>query len=90
MGVRPLIIGFVATILGGLGSLVGAAVGGFVIGIASVMLDIFLPPRPARFAMPSFSRLFLLLVARPEGLLRSKRPAGKGLRGVEESARFDA
>ena len=72
MGVRPLIIGFVATILGGLGSLVGAAVGGFVIGIASVMLDIFLPAetRPFRDAF-LFALVFLLLVARPEGLLRS-------------------
>ncbi len=72
MGVRPLIIGFVATILGGLGSLVGAAIGGFVIGISSVLLDIFLPAetRPFRDAF-LFALVFLLLVARPEGLLRS-------------------
>jgi len=72
MGVRPLIIGFVATILGGLGSLTGAAIGGFVVGITSVLLDVFLPAeaRPFRDAF-LFALVFLLLVLRPEGLLRS-------------------
>lgn len=73
MGVRPLIIGFVATILGGLGSLAGAALGGFVVGIISVLLEIALPPetRPFREAF-LFALLFALLVLRPEGLLRSR------------------
>src|SRR5690606_22443779 len=33
MGVRPALIGFVATVIGGLGSLPGAALGGFVVGV---------------------------------------------------------
>lgn len=73
MGVRPLIIGFVATILGGLGSLVGAAVGGFVVGMISVLLEVLLPAetRPFREAF-LFALVFVLLVLRPEGLLRSR------------------
>jgi branched-chain amino acid transport system permease protein len=72
MGVRPLIIGFVATILGGLGSLSGAVLGGFVVGVISVLLEVFLPAetRPFREAF-LFALVFAILVARPEGLLRS-------------------
>ena len=71
MGVRPLIIGFVATILGGLGSLSGAALGGFVVGAISVLLDAILPAylRPFREAF-LFGLVFVILVVRPEGLLR--------------------
>jgi branched-chain amino acid transport system permease protein len=71
MGVRPLIIGFVATILGGLGSLFGAALGGFVVGAISVLLDAILPAylRPFREAF-LFGLVFVILVVRPEGLLR--------------------
>ena len=73
MGVRPLIIGFVATILGGLGSLGGAALGGFVVGFISVLLEIALPPstRPFREAF-LFGLVFVVLVVRPEGLVRTK------------------
>lgn len=71
MGVRPLIIGFVATILGGLGSLSGAALGGFVVGALSVLLDAVLPAelRPFREAF-LFGFVFVILVVRPEGLVR--------------------
>jgi branched-chain amino acid transport system permease protein len=73
MGVRPLIIGFVATILGGLGSLSGAALGGFVVGFISVLLEIVLPAemRPFREAF-LFGLVFIVLVVRPEGLVRVK------------------
>ena len=71
MGVRPLIIGFVATVLGGMGSLGGAALGGFVIGILSVLLDTLLPPELRSFREAFlFGLVFLLLVVRPEGLIR--------------------
>lgn len=73
MGVRPLIIGFVATILGGLGSLGGAALGGFVVGFISVLLEIVLPEeaRPFREAF-LFGLVFVILVVRPEGIVRVK------------------
>ena len=71
MGVRPLIIGFVATVLGGMGSLGGAALGGFAIGILSVFLDAVLPPGLRSFREAFlFGLVFLILVARPEGLVR--------------------
>jgi branched-chain amino acid transport system permease protein len=73
MGVRPLIIGFVATILGGLGSLWGAALGGFVVGMLSVALDVILPAEARVFREAVlFGLVFAILVLRPEGLVRVK------------------
>lgn len=71
MGVRPVIIGFVATVLGGMGSLGGAALGGFVVGALSVLLDSLLPAELRAFREAFlFGLVFLILVVRPEGLVR--------------------
>lgn len=71
MGMRPVMIGFVATILGGLGSLQGAVLGGFLVGFISVLLEILLPPetRPFREAF-LFALVLLFLVVRPQGIVR--------------------
>jgi branched-chain amino acid transport system permease protein len=70
MGVRPVVIGFVATILGGLGSLVGAVLGGFFVGALSVTLEATLPLqlRPFKEAV-LFALVFLVLLLRPQGLI---------------------
>jgi branched-chain amino acid transport system permease protein len=72
----PLVINaFIAVILGGLGSLPGAVVGGFVLGFAEVFFESRL-----RGTATAFSNAFVLLVIigllllRPQGLLG--RPAG--------------
>jgi branched-chain amino acid transport system permease protein len=73
MGVNMVLIAFVASVVGGMGSLTGAAIGGFIIGIVSVSLQAYLPIefRPYRDAF-----VFLLFVAfllwRPQGLLVRK------------------
>ena len=69
-GLPLVIIAFVATVVGGLGSLVGAALGGFVVGVVSVVLQIALPVdlRPFRDAFV-FALVILMLVFRPGGLL---------------------
>jgi len=56
-----------------MGSLVGAVVGGFTVGIMSVLLQILLPVeiRPFRDAFV-FMAVILILLFRPEGLLRVK------------------
>ena len=68
-----MLFGFIATVIGGMGSLVGAVVGGFTVGIISVLLQIILPVeiRPFRDAFVFIAVIFILLF-RPEGLLRVK------------------
>lgn len=70
MGVRPALIGFVATVIGGLGSLPGAAVGGFLVGVLTVVLQIVLPPELRDFRDAFlFALVLLVLLFRPQGLL---------------------
>jgi branched-chain amino acid transport system permease protein len=70
MGVLLVIYAFFATVLGGMGSLVGAALGGFLVGIVSVFLQAYLPDdlRPYRDAF-LFGIIILVLLIRPEGLV---------------------
>ena len=70
MGLRPALIGFVATVIGGLGSLPGAAVGGFLVGVLTVLLQILLPPELRDFRDAFlFALVLLVLLFRPRGLL---------------------
>jgi branched-chain amino acid transport system permease protein len=70
MGVNMVLVAFVASVIGGMGSMTGAALGGALVGIASVMLQAYLPQdlRPYRDAF-----VFLLFIGfllwRPQGLL---------------------
>lgn len=74
MGVMPVIIAFFATVIGGMGSLLGAVLGGFVVGMAGQMLQAYLPSglREFRDAFV-FGLAILILLVRPEGLV----PAGR-------------
>jgi branched-chain amino acid transport system permease protein len=69
MGVPLAIAGFVGTVIGGVGNLVGAVLGGFFLGVASVLLQALLPGdlRPARDAF-LYSLVILVLLVRPQGL----------------------
>ena len=70
MGVRPVVIGFVATILGGLGSLTGAVIGGFLVGVLTVLLDVFLPVELRTFKEAFlFGLVLVLLLVRPQGIV---------------------
>lgn len=73
MGVYSVLIAFVATILGGVGSLVGATLGGLLLGFLTVALQVGLPfgVRPFRDALV-FSIVILILLFRPQGLVRSE------------------
>jgi branched-chain amino acid transport system permease protein len=73
MGVPITLIGFMATVIGGMGSLAGPVLGGFLIGIATVALQAGLPSdlRDARDAFV-FGFALLLLIFAPRGLVRSK------------------
>jgi branched-chain amino acid transport system permease protein len=73
MGLQLVIIAFVGTVIGGLGSLSGAALGGFLVGAATIMLQAFLPPdlRAFREAFV-FIAVALVLLFRPQGLIPAR------------------
>jgi branched-chain amino acid transport system permease protein len=70
MGVNPVIFAFIATVIGGMGSLPGAVLGGFLLGIVQVSLQASLGigTRPWRDAF-TFGFVVLVLLIRPQGLL---------------------
>jgi branched-chain amino acid transport system permease protein len=73
MGVSMVLIAFVSSVIGGMGSIVGAALGGFIVGVVSVSLQTYLPVdlRPYRDAFV-FLLFFAFLLWRPNGLLVSR------------------
>lgn len=72
-GANPVLIAFTAVIVGGMGSLVGGTVGGFVIGAITVTLQAVLPGSldPFRDALV-FSFVLAILIFRPQGLIVDK------------------
>lgn len=70
MGVMPVIIAFFATVIGGMGSLLGAVLGGFIVGMASQILQAYLPTGLREFREAFvFGLTILILLVRPEGLI---------------------
>lgn len=70
MGLTPVIKAFIAAVLGGLGSLPGAVLGGFVLGIVEVIFQA-VPPDGLLPFKDAFSLIIVLaiLLFRPQGLL---------------------
>ncbi len=68
-----LLLIFAAVILGGIGSIYGAIVGGLVIGLASSMSVLWIPSDFARAA--AFLVMILVLLFRPEGLFSGRSTA---------------
>ena len=64
---------FIATVIGGMGSLIGAVVGGYVVGIFSTVLIAVLPDglRGFRDAFV-FGLVVVILLARPQGLVPTR------------------
>jgi branched-chain amino acid transport system permease protein len=70
MGTQLMLIAFIATVIGGMGSLVGAVVGGYAIGIVGTLLQVFLPENLRSFRDAFvFAAVIVVLVARPQGLV---------------------
>ena len=70
MGGAVMLMAFIATVIGGLGSLPGAVLAGFLLGAASVVMQVVLPAdaRPFRDAFV-YGAVILVLIWRPQGLL---------------------
>ncbi|MCA3562067.1 MAG: branched-chain amino acid ABC transporter permease [Aestuariivirga sp.] len=73
MGANLMLVAFVATVIGGLGSLPGAVLAGYLIGAATVIMQVVLPPdaRPFRDAFV-YGAVIVMLIWRPNGLFASK------------------
>jgi branched-chain amino acid transport system permease protein len=74
MGIMPVVIGFFATVIGGMGSLFGAVLGGFIVGMTSQLLQAFLPADLREFREAFlFGFTILILIVRPDGLIPTAR-----------------
>ena len=65
------LLSFIIVIVGGLGSMGGALLGGMLIGVSEVLAGYFM--MPSMKSMFSFAILILVLVLRPQGLLGARR-----------------
>lgn len=71
MGAAPLLIAFIATVMGGMNSLLGAVVGGYVYGLLFNVLSVTLPASMVNYRDAfMFVIVILFLLFRPEGLIR--------------------
>jgi branched-chain amino acid transport system permease protein len=71
-GIAPVLLGFVATVLGGMRSLPGAALGGFLLGAVTVVLQTYLPSGLTAYRDAFvFGAVIVVLLVRPQGLFGS-------------------
>ncbi len=73
MGANIMLVAFIATVIGGLGSLTGAVAAGFLIGAVSTVFQAYLP-HDARVFRDAFvyGSVILVLLIRPQGLFAPK------------------
>ena len=70
LGPAYTLLAFVIVIVGGLGSMGGALLGGVLIGLSEALAGLFI--QPSAKSMMSFGLLILVLLFRPQGLLGKK------------------
>lgn len=73
LGLQPVLIAFIATVIGGMGTLSGAVAGGYVIGAVTVLFQVVLPEAllPFRDAF-IFGLIIVALLVRPQGIVASR------------------
>lgn len=69
MGVVPGLKCFIAAILGGIGSVPGAMLGGFILGVGEIMVVAFFPELAGFKYAFAYLALILILLVKPTGLL---------------------
>ncbi len=71
IGLEPLLVAFIATVIGGMRSLPGAVVGGFLLALIDTTLNYTLSQDLLKFRDAfTFSLVILILLWRPDGLIR--------------------
>lgn len=63
---------FISAVVGGIGNIRGAMIGGFILGAVEILVAAFLPSTYRDFV--AFSLLLILLIFRPYGILGQPRP----------------
>ncbi len=72
MGVMPGLKCFVAAVLGGIGNITGAVIGGFILGMGETMIVSFVPLLSGYRDAFAFIVLIIVLLVKPTGLLGEK------------------
>ena len=74
MGVFPGLKAFVAAVLGGIGNVAGAALGGLLLGLAEILIVAIMPEWSGYRDAIAFSILIVILLTRPTGILGEELP----------------
>ncbi|MBN2874708.1 MAG: branched-chain amino acid ABC transporter permease [Spirochaetales bacterium] len=69
MGIMPGLKCFIAAVIGGIGNIQGAVLGGFLLGFIEIMIVAFLPELTGYRDAFAFVLLIVVLLAKPDGLL---------------------
>ena len=71
IGLEPLLIAFIATVIGGMRSVQGAVLGGFILAFIDMSFNYLLPQDILKFRDAfTFTFVILILLIRPEGLIK--------------------
>ena len=69
MGIMPGLKCFIAAVVGGIGSIAGAVIGGLILGVTEIMVVAFFPALSGYRDAFAFIILIVILLVRPVGLL---------------------
>jgi branched-chain amino acid transport system permease protein len=84
MGQGPLLVAFVGSVIGGLGSMSSAALGGFLLGGLLDISSAVLPTSVGRYSQAlAFGLVMLILIVQPDGLAQT----GRNLKALAAGAR---
>lgn len=72
MGVMPGLKCFIAAVIGGIGNITGAVMGGFILGLGEILLIAFLPSLTGYRDAFAFVLLIIILLVKPTGLMGEK------------------
>jgi len=73
MGIMPGLKCFIAAVVGGIGNIQGAVLGGFLLGVIELMVIAFLPTLTGYRDAFAFVLLIVVLLVKPSGLLGSRQ-----------------
>ena len=72
MGMIPGLKAFIAAVFGGIGSIPGAMIGGYVIGLLEILLVAFFPDLAGYRDAYAFVILLVILLVKPTGIIGEK------------------